>query len=142
MNSLHTMVHKLHNPDLGNLLLRLAIGAVFIHAGWGKVNAMDMVVSSFATMGIPAVLAYFVAYAELIGGVALVLGVFVRYVGIILSVIMAVALFKVHFANGFSLQNGGYEYVYVLLLGSMALVTFGSGKYSIACKLHGLKGKK
>lgn len=142
MNSPHDMIHKLHNPDLGSLLLRLAVGVVFIHAGWGKVNGMEQTISAFASMGFPAVLAYFVAYAEFVGGIALVVGMFTRYVGIILSVIMAVALFKVHFANGFGMQNGGYEYVYVLLLSSMALVTLGAGKYSLACLLCKGKAKK
>ena len=93
---------------------------------------MDMVVGMFATFGIPAVFAYFVAYAELICGIAMVLGIFVRYAGILLAVIMLVAIIRVHGPNGFSLQAGGYEYVLVLLLCSLAMVTLGAGKYSVA----------
>lgn len=133
------MIHKLHNPDVGTLLLRFALAAVFIHAGWFKVNDMEMVVGAFGSMGFHPVLAYFVAYAEFIGGIALLLGVFVRYVGIIFTVIMAVATFKVHFANGFGLSTGGYEYVFVLMLISAAMVTLGAGKYSLACVLKGKK---
>ncbi len=131
MNKIHAYVERLHNPDLAILFMRVALGVVFIYAGWFKISNIDMVVSGFAQAGFPMLIAYFVAYAEFIGGILLVLGVVVRYVGIILAVIMVVALFKVHFAAGFSLQNGGYEYVLVLLLGALSLVTSGSGKYSL-----------
>ncbi|MCE9548866.1 DoxX family protein [Candidatus Nomurabacteria bacterium] len=136
---IHSMLHRLHNTDLGILLIRIAIGVVFINAGWLKVSSMEQVVTGFGSIGIPAFLAYFVAYAEFLGGILFVLGLFVRYVGVITSVIMLVALFKVHFVNGFSLANGGYEYVLVLLLGSLAMVTLGAGSYSLA---HYLKLSK
>ncbi|MBI2888678.1 MAG: NUDIX domain-containing protein [Candidatus Liptonbacteria bacterium] len=132
MNTVHGALHRLHNPDLGVFFVRIALGAVFMHAGWLKLGDMNMVVTGFASMGFPAWLAYVVAYAEFLGGIAMILGIFVRYAGIILAVIMFVAFWKVHAANGFSLANGGYEYVFVLFSSALALVAFGSGKYSLA----------
>jgi putative oxidoreductase len=131
MNKINAYVERLHNPDLAILLIRIALGLVFINAGWFKVTNIDMVVGGFAQSGIPAFLAYFVAYFELIGGVAIILGLATRYVGIVLAIIMAVAIYKAHWAAGFSLQTGGYEYVLVLLLGAVSLVTSGPGKYSL-----------
>ena len=132
MKTLHTLVHRLHNPDAGILFIRIALAAVFIYAGWFKVHNMAMVVSGFGAAGIPASLAYFVAYAELVCGLLMLIGLFARYAGILLAIIMLVAIVKVHGANGFSLVNSGYEYVLVLLLASLSIVTTGSGAYSVA----------
>lgn len=128
---MHKLTQYLHNQNLGILLIRIALGVVFIHAGWLKITGMDVVVAGFGAIGIPTALAYIVAYAEFIGGIALILGIFVRSVSVVLAVIMVVAIAKVHFASGFGLQNGGYEYTFVLLLGSLAMITFGAGAYSI-----------
>ncbi|MEK7544659.1 MAG: DoxX family protein [Patescibacteria group bacterium] len=136
MNGLHAMMHRLHNTDLGILFLRIALGVVFLHAGYLKVSDMTPVLAGFGSLGIPVWLSYVVAYAELVAGVALLLGIFVRYFGIVLAVIMFVAAVKVHFANGFGLQGSGYEYTFVLFFGSLAMVTFGSGKYSLAALLR------
>ncbi len=128
---MNKMMQRCYNPDLGSLFIRLALGAVFIHAGWGKLDNMEFTVSAFASMGIPAGLTYLVAYSEFIGGILLILGILVRYVGIVLAIIMFVAIIKVHFVNGFNLANNGYEYVFVLLLGSLTLLVQGGGKYTL-----------
>lgn len=135
--SLHSAVHRLHNPDVGLLFVRVAVGLVFIHAGWGKVSGIEQVVGFFGALGIPEWLAYVVASVEFLGGIALVLGIFVRYAGILLASIMLVAIWKVHWANGFSAANGGYENQLVLLLAALALMTSGAGKYSLARLLKG-----
>ena len=134
IKKLHTLVHRFNNPDFGILLIRIALGVVFIDAGWAKIGAMEEVIKGFATLGFAPFLAYFVAWAEFIGGIFFVVGIFSRYAGIVLTVIMAVAV-KVLFAKGFSLAGGGYEFALVLMLGSMAMVAFGSGAYSLARKL-------
>ncbi|MCX6755974.1 MAG: DoxX family protein [Candidatus Nomurabacteria bacterium] len=131
MKKIHELVHKFNNPNLGILFIRIALGVVFISEGWTKISHIEYVAGFFGVIGIPVFLAYFVSYFEFVAGILLICGVFVRYVGIILSAIMLVAIAKVHFVHGFNVQNGGYEYVYVLLLSAMSLVTFGSGPYSV-----------
>lgn len=132
MQKIHAMVHRLHNPDLGILFVRLALGIVFVHAGWLKVTGLDGVVGFFGAVGIPAFLAYFVAYAELIGGVLILVGFLSRYAGLVLAAIMLVATLTVHLPNGYGLANNGFEYTLTLMLLALAVVTFGSGRYSLA----------
>ena len=140
---MHKICHSrcLQNSNLGLLLLRLAIGIVFVHAGWLKVTDMDMVVTGFASIGIPSALAYIVAYVELIGGIAIILGICVRVSGILLAIIMLVAILKVTWANGYGMQNMGYEYTLLLMLASLAIATLGAGAYSLG-RLVGCKDCK
>ncbi len=130
MKIIHHTIEKMHKPDVGYLILRIAIGIVFIVSGWNKIANIDMVIGFFGKIGFAAWMAYFVAYAEFIGGVALVLGLFTRAAAVLIAIIMAVAV-KVLFAQGFSLANGGYEYPFMLMLTAIAIVLFGAGKYSI-----------
>lgn len=132
MNKIHALTHRFHNPDAAILFVRIALAAAFIHAGWLKVTNIDFVVTMFGQMGIPAFLAYVVSYGEFLGGIAVLVGIFSRYAGVLLAIIMLVATFKAHWANGFGMQNGGYEYTFVLFFLSLAMITFGSGKYSLA----------
>lgn len=137
MQNIHALVHRLHNPDAGMLLLRIAVALVFIQHGWMKLSGMEGTVGFFAMLGFPAFLAYFVAWSEVLGGIALLIGIFSRYVGILFTIIMAVAIVKVHWQNGFSVRDGGYEFALVLMLCSMAIAAFGSGAYSFARYLKG-----
>jgi putative oxidoreductase len=137
LSNIHALVHRLHNPDAGILLIRIAVGLIFLLHGWSKLQGMDNVVAWFATLGFPAFLAYFVAWSEVLGGLALLVGIFVRYVGILLGIIMVVAIIKVHIDKGYSVATGGYEFALVLMLGAFAITTFGAGAYSLARYLKG-----
>ncbi len=130
MKILHKVMERLHNIDKGALLLRIALGVVFINAGWIKLVNIDMVLGFFNHIGFPAWMAYFVAYAEFIGGIALILGLFTRYFAIVLAIIMAVAI-KTLWGQGFSLATGGYEYTFTLCFVCLAIMTIGAGKYSL-----------
>ena len=137
MNNIHALVHRLHNPDAGILLLRIALGIVFVFHGGMKFSSMEATIGFFASLGFAPFFAYLVATLEVVGGIVFLAGIFVRYVGLVLAVIVTVAIFKVRFVNGFSAANGGYEYEFVLLLGSLAMATFGAGAYSLAKFLKG-----
>jgi len=122
----------LNEVDLGKLFLRLAVGLVFINAGWGKIGNIDQVISMFASLGLASWMAYLVAYLEFLGGLAVLLGIATRYSAGILVIIMLVATFKVHLPNGYSLQNGGYEYTLALMFASLAILYLGAGTYALS----------
>lgn len=131
----HSVLHRLHNPDLALLLIRLGVGFAFAFHGWQKVSNPDATVEGFATMGVGAVLTYIAMYTEFIGGVLVIVGFFTRYAGIALAIFMAVGIYLAHLSKGYSIQNGGYEYALMLMLGALALVFTGAGRYSIAGKV-------
>ena len=118
--------------DLGLLMLRLIIGAVFIYHGFAKVSNIEGTLSFFSTIGLGNImLVYLAAYGEFIGGIMLILGICTRYIAIMLAIIAAVALYSVHLQAGFNIMKGGYEYALTLMVVSLAISLMGSGKYSI-----------
>lgn len=125
-------MHRMHNPSFALLLLRVGVGTVFVFHGYQKLTTMEQTIGFFATIGVSAFWTYAVAWTEFIGGLLLIGGLFVRYAGLALAIVMAFAVYLVHLQNGFSLQNGGYEYALLLLLASLALSFMGAGRYSLA----------
>lgn len=69
--------------------------------------------------------------AELFGGIALMLGILTRPAALASALTMLVALFWVHWANGFFLSSKGIEYALALLSATSALVLMGGGAYSL-----------
>jgi putative oxidoreductase len=122
--------------DIGLLLIRLMLAAVFIYHGWGKVADIAATTSFFSAIGLGSpFLVYAAAYGELIGGILIGLGAFTRYVSPVLVVIMAVAIQTVHLSKGFNIMQGGYEYALTLLIVSAAIGMLGAGKYSVDANL-------
>lgn len=125
-------------PDLGLLLIRLMLGAVFLFHGAQKLfGAFDGPgISAFAgaleSLGIPLPMAAAVcaALAEFVGGLALVTGLFMRPIIVTTAFTMFVAAFKVHGA-AFSAENNGMEYPLTLGVVTVALFLTGSGKFAL-----------
>src|SRR6187551_3788477 len=88
------------STSLALLVLRLAVGAVFIAHGAQKVFVYGLAGTggSFADMGVPLaeIAGPVVGLVELIGGVFLVIGLATRLVGAALAVNMLVATLLVH----------------------------------------------
>ena len=129
------MVQKFHNSDVGLLLIRLGLAAIFIYHGWGKIDNMEQTVGFFSSLGLSAVWTYAVAWVEFVGGISLLLGLWTEYSAVALSVVMVGAIYLVHWKNGFGGQ-GGYEFQLLILLSTLSLVFFGSGKYSLGAMMN------
>ena len=88
------------------LLLRLYLAPVFMQAGWSKLANFESTAAWFGNpdwgLGLPApaFLAALAAGAEFLGGLLLLPGLATRLVAIPLAVTMLVAIFAVHWENG------------------------------------------
>ncbi len=112
---------------MGMFILRLVIGGIFIYAGYGKLTNMSMVIGGFATMGLGAFWAWAVALIEFIGGIAVVTGVFTKISGLLLSIIMIVAIVKVHWAGGFA----EIQAPLTILAGTIAITLCNCGSWNL-----------
>ena len=117
-----------HNRSLGLLLIRVAVGMVFLMHGWGKVTNLAGVEGMFTQMGFGALTGDFIAYLEVIGGLALILGIFTRIFGVLFGIEMIVAYFV---TGGFGTGYKPHELELVLMLLSFGVALTGSGKYSL-----------
>jgi putative oxidoreductase len=78
-----------------------------------------------------------VALVEFFGGFSVLIGLFTRGSATLLSVIMAVAILKVHLVNGFFAPNG-FEYPFALLGANMTLILAGAGELSLDRYIQGV----
>jgi putative oxidoreductase len=111
--------------NAGAALLRVALGAMFFtHSVVLKLFTFGLAGTAgyFASLGLPAGLAYVVFAAEAVGGVMLVANVAVGWVSLALIPILAGALW-VHAGNGwvFSANGGGWEYPLFLIVVSVVV---------------------
>ncbi|MST04026.1 MAG: DoxX family protein [Candidatus Pacebacteria bacterium] len=122
--------------EIAPLILRIAIGAIFIAHGWQKIGDPEGAISGFFTqVGIPAAgfFAALVSWVEFLGGIALVVGFLTHWATKLLGIVMLVAIFTVHIKNGLIGPNS-MELPLSLLAGLVSLMITGPGKYSMDCR--------
>jgi putative oxidoreductase len=129
--------------DVTLLVLRLMLGIVFFphgmqklfgwFGGYGFSGTFDMFTTK---MAIPAVFAFLAIIAEGLGPLGLITGLLTRVAAFGLAVEMAVAVYMLHWQNGFFMnwfgnQKGeGYEYHLLVIAIAIALMIKGGGKWS------------
>ncbi len=125
----------------GLVVLRLGLGTIFIAHGGQKVfgwfggPGFDATIAYFQQqLGIPMELTVLAMATELLGGIAIILGLLTRLAALGICVVMSVAVFKVHLANGFFLnwgctpgQGHGIEFNLALLAMALTLLCSGAG---------------
>lgn len=114
--------------SLGLLLIRIAVGLVFLAHGWMKVGNIEMIQGMFVGFGLPAATAFFIAWLEVIGGLALIVGIVPRIFGLLFGIEMLVAIFL---TGGFSNGWRAHELEVVLMLLSFGIMLTGSGRYAL-----------
>lgn len=127
----------LHYAPYAALILRVALGVVFMAHAWLKVAVLTLpgTAAFFERFGFPAWSAYPVFALELLGGAALILGWRTRWVAAALIGVVLGA-FRVHWGNGwyFARPDGGWEYLGVLMVGLAAVALLGPGAPSLGAE--------
>lgn len=127
------------------LLLRIGVGLTFFFAGLGKVlGGTAGVAGFFGSLGVPLpqLMAPFISYLELLGGLALLLGLLTRPVALLLAADMLVALLLVAIPGAMgapSIAEGwnNLRVELLLLVSSLTLALSGPGQISIDALIRG-----
>ncbi|HUX72421.1 MAG TPA: DoxX family protein [Steroidobacteraceae bacterium] len=117
------------------LILRVSLGVMFLaHVGLKLfVFTVPGFVGFFASLGLPAILAYMVLAIETLGGVALILGIYAPWAAVPLALEMLGTIVLVHGANGwlFTNKGGGWEYPAFWTIGLIVLFLLGDGAMAL-----------
>lgn len=119
--------------------LRAALAATFIVHGWGKLfGGMEGFTGFVASLGVPnpALMAWAAVLAELGGGVLLALGLATRLAALGHMCVMAVAITRVHWSQGFKAHGvggdaAGFEWQAALFCMALCLLMRGAGPLSL-----------
>jgi putative oxidoreductase len=116
---------------LGLLLLRVALGVIFVYHGYPKLfgHTRDAM-QSFAHLGFPGYFVYIAGVIEFFGGCMLIAGLFTRLAGLLLATEMVVGLWGAHKIIANPMAVGNYELPLVLAVSTFALATVGAGLIS------------
>jgi putative oxidoreductase len=127
-------MNSTRNADYAALLLRLALGVMFLAHGLLKVFVFTLpgTVQFFEQIGFPGIFAYAVTMMEIGGGALLIAGIATRWVSLALLPILLGAV-SVHWGAGwvFSNPNGGWEYPAFLTVATLVQALLGDGVYAL-----------
>ena len=116
---------------LALLILRVALGVIFIFHGYPKLFAHTReTMQAFSHMGFPSFLAYIAGVIEFFGGCMLIAGLFTRVAGLLIAGEMAVVLVQVHKIIDHPRDVQNYELPLALFAGAFALAILGAGLIS------------
>lgn len=123
----------------GLLIIRLVVGLTFMgHGcqklfGWFGGYGPKGTGGWMESLGIkPGVfMAVLAGFGELIGGFLFAAGWYTPLSALILTVIMLVAILKVHVQNGYWVSSNGYEFNLVLIAVVIGVALTGAGDYTL-----------
>lgn len=124
-------------------MLRLALGVVMLpHGlqktlGWFGGPGFHAMMTGFEAGGIPPVFAFLAICAEFLGGLGLIVGLLSRIAAFGILCNMLVAIYRVHWVNGFFMnwagnQKGeGFEFHILAIAIAIAIIIRGAGAFSL-----------
>jgi putative oxidoreductase len=141
----------MNRPHIGLLVLRIAMGIVFLSHGWmklfGEQISFVQEMLNMAGASLPGSVLWLIAVAETIAGLALLLGIFTRHAALLLAVEMIVAVLLFHAREGFfivAIANVplayGFEFHLALIGGLVCLGLSGPGALSLENRVRRATG--
>ncbi len=126
---------KINNIDIGLLIIRLGIGAMFIIHGWGKLTGgpakWESLGSKVANFGIEFGYTFFgfmAAFAEVFGGLFLILGILWIPANLLLLITMVVAT-QHHIVKGDAFSSISHPIEAGILF--IGLILIGPGRFRL-----------
>lgn len=121
--------------DIGKLILRLALGILFLLHGIAKLKGGIGFLTPMVTgMGLPAWVAYGAYAGEVAGPIMVILGLFTRIGALLIFVNMLFAVVLMHVPQLFTLgKDGGWalELQGMFIFTALALICMTPGRYAI-----------
>ncbi|HLR77048.1 MAG TPA: DoxX family protein [Balneolaceae bacterium] len=136
------------NTHISTTILRVTLGLIMLpHSlqkmfGWFGGNGFAGTMNYFTGfLGIPEFLAFLAIVTEFVGALALIAGLVTRLWAFGISILMATAMFMIHFQNGFFINWSGQQAgegieFHLLVIGiTIVLMILGGGKWSLDNRL-------
>ena len=128
----------------GSLVARLALAAIFIHSGFGKLSSPEGVAGYIAAKSLPApmLLAVGAGLLELLGGLALVAGLRTRWAAVALALFLVPTTFFFHNPAGLDAAAAQMQAIQVyknlaIAGGLLMLASWGAGPLSLDARRRG-----
>jgi putative oxidoreductase len=119
------------NLDIASVLLRLAVGTLFMIHGYPKLTTQRKMAGGWMkSIGMPPALAPFAGFVEFFGGLGLLLGILTQIIAP-LSALWMLSTTWFSITKVKKKYAGGYELDITLILAALALAFLGGGTFSI-----------
>lgn len=123
--------------NLGALVARILLGAMFILAGFGKLGDVQGFAGYMASGGVPAFLAWPVILLEILGGAALLVGFLTRPAALALGAFCLASGVLYHYVPADQMQMTIFMKNVALTGGYLALALLGGGQWSVDAVIGG-----
>lgn len=128
-------MRKPMNPALGQMILRIVLGVIFVAHGAAKMfgdGGPGAAAGFLGSLGVPVPIlaSWVVTLLEFVGGMFLIVGVFVLPAAILLAIHMLLGIILVHAQSGFFVIGpgaGGVEFNLLLIAGLLSMLLGGPG---------------
>ena len=129
---IHILLASLKSLDfLGLFLVRIYLFQVFWFSGKGKLDEFERFSQWIDSLSLPAsdVLTWLIISVESGGAILLLIGLFTRWITIPMLITMSLAIFLVHWENGWAQESNGIEMAVTYSLMLLILFLSGAGKF-------------